>query len=85
MRDSLVCYFGITKINYFQARNFSDRQDSFIRDLRSIEFQPAAFSTAIVDDQVMFEISNVNTAIHFADFDSFEYTLEDPVNNQGSV
>jgi len=51
----------------------------------SIEFQPAAFSTAVVDDQVMFEISNVNTAIHFADFDSIEYSLEDPVNSQGSV
>ena len=51
----------------------------------SIEFQPAAFSTAVVDDQVMFEISNVNAAIHFADFDSIEYSLEDPVNSQGSV
>lgn len=51
----------------------------------SIEFQPAAFSTAVVDDQVMFEISNIDTGVHIADFDSIEYLLEDPVNSQGSV
>ena len=51
----------------------------------SIEFQPVAFSTAIVDDQVMFELSNIDTGVHVIDFDSIEYTLEDPVNNQGSV
>ena len=51
----------------------------------SIEFQPVAFSTAVVDDQVMFEISNVSATVHVVDIDSIEYRLEDPVNNQGSV
>lgn len=51
----------------------------------SIEFQPVAFSTAIVDDQLMFEFTNITAGAFILDLDSIEYTLEDPVNNQGSV
>ena len=50
-----------------------------------IEFQPIMFSTNLMDDQLMFEFTNVTAGVFILDLDSIEYRLEDPVNNQGSV
>ncbi len=50
-----------------------------------IEFQPIVFSTNIMDDQLMFEFTNVTAGAFILDLDSIEYTLDDPVNSQGSV
>lgn len=52
---------------------------------QSIEFMPLSFNSAIMDDQLMFEITNITTGVFILDLDSIEYRLDDPLADQGSV